>query len=229
MKQPAWKRLLSYATPLTLETSQSDYNPLLRVALKRGQYQLLSANAIYSYGAMYDNFVKAFQRIDIKNRTVEDVLILGFGLGSIPYMLEKVFDRKYYYTAVEIDAEVLHLANKYVVPDLDSSINFIVSDAQSFVAVCEEQFQLICMDVFLDDKVPEELQEEDFLEDVKRLLAPGGILLYNKLAYREPDKKEALHFLETRFSTVFPKAGFMDVDGNFILVNDQAFIIKKGG
>ena len=225
MQQPLWKRLASYIQPVHLETTESDYNDLLKVVLKKGRYQLLTANAIYSYGDLYDNFSKAFKRIDIAKRPIENVLIIGFGLGSIPYMLEKTFHRKYYYTAVEIDEEVLYLANKYVVPDLTSNLNFVVSDARSFVNICEDEFDLICMDAFHDDKVPEELEETGFLEDLKSLLTPNGILVFNKLAFHLPDKQEALRFFKNRFLTTFPNGVYIDVDGNYMLINDRKFLL----
>ena len=124
MKQPTWKRWLSYIREIPIETSESEHNPFLNIVLRNGQYQLCTANAIYSYGDLYDNFSKAFKQIDLDKLPIKNVLILGFGLGSIPLMLEKMFHKKYYYTAVEIDPEVLRLANTYVLPELKSGIEF---------------------------------------------------------------------------------------------------------
>jgi spermidine synthase len=179
MKQSFWRRLKSYITEVNIETVESGYNPYLNVILKRGQYQLLTENAIYSYGELYDNFSKAFKRIDLDKLRIENVLILGFGLGSIPLMLETMFNKKYHYTAVEIDPEVLRLANKYTVVNLTSSIEFHLSDAYTYAAFSEEKFDMICMDVFLDDMVPTELEQEDFLLHLKKMLAPNGVLLFN--------------------------------------------------
>ncbi len=226
MQQPVWRRLLSYIMDVPIETVESGYNPYLNVIMKRGQYQLLTENAIYSYGELYDNFSKAFKRIDLDTIKIENVLILGFGLGSIPLMLETLFHKKYYYTAVEIDPEVLKLANKYTVCNLESSIEFHLSDAATYAAFSEDTFDMICMDVFLDDIVPTELEQEDFLLDLKKMLNPNGILLFNKLAHRKKDKKSAELFFQNHFKPVFTEGTYLDVEGNYILLN-RSDILKK--
>ena len=219
MKQPLWRHLLSYIKTVHIETTESEHNPYLRVVLKNGQYQLLTANAIYSYGDLYDNFSKAFALIDLDKRDIKDVLILGFGLGSIPVMLENMFHKKYYYTAVEIDPEILRLANTYIVPDIKSGIEFQLSDANTFAEFSKEKFDMICMDVFLDDEVPTELEHEDFLVNLKKMLAPDGILLFNKLAYSIKDKKSSEAFFQNHFKRIFTEGVYLDVKGNYILLN----------
>ncbi len=219
MKEPLWRRLLSYIKDVPIETAESEHNPFLHIVLKRGRYQLCTANAIYSYGDLYDNFTKAFQKIDLDRLPIKDVLILGFGLGSIPLILETTFQKKYRYTAVEIDPEVLRLANEYVVRDLASSIEFQVMDAYTYAAFCEEKFDLICMDVFLDDVVPTELEQDDFLNFLEDMLTPNGILLFNKLAFHRKDKMEAQQFYENHFKRIFTEGVLLDVQGNYILLN----------
>ena len=227
MKQPLWKRILSYIKDVHIETTESEHNPNLRVVLSHGRYQLLTANAIYSYGDLYDNFSRAFDQIDLEKLQIKEVLILGFGLGSIPVILENMFHKKYYYTAVEIDPEVLRLANTYVVPDIQSGIEFQLSDAYTFTEFCEEKFDMICMDVFLDDKVPTELEQDDFLINVKNILSENGILLFNKLAYTHTDKKNAHAFFKNHFKRIFTEGVYLDVKGNYILLNREDILKGK--
>ena len=191
----------------------------MHIVLRNGQYQLCTANAIYSYGDLYDNFSKAFKQIDLEKLKIENVLILGFGLGSIPLMLEKMFKKNYHYTAVEIDAEVLRLANTYILPEIKSNIEFQVLDAHTYTMFTDEKFDMICMDVFLDDAVPTELEQDDFLHNLKNMLTENGILLFNKLAYERKDKKEADFFFKNHFKRVFTEGVYLDVQGNYILLN----------
>jgi 2-polyprenyl-3-methyl-5-hydroxy-6-metoxy-1,4-benzoquinol methylase len=226
MNQPLWRRLLSYIKTVHVETTGSGYNPYLRVVLSHGRYQLVTANAIYSYGDLYDNFTKAFEQIDLDRLEIKEVLILGFGLGSIPLILETMFQKKYYYTAVEIDPEILRLANTYVVPDIQSGIEFQLSDASTFVTFSKKKYDMICMDVFLDDEVPTELEHEDFLVNLKKMLSPNGILLFNKLAYSKKDKKNSDAFFNNHFKRIFTEGVLLDVKGNYILLN-RGDIFKK--
>ncbi len=220
MTPPLWQRVYSYISDVNIETTESNYNDLLRVVLRRGRYQLQSRHAIYSYGDLYDNFRKAFEKINIVQLPIKNVLILGVGLGSIPFMLEKTFGKIYMYTGVEIDGTVLQLAQKYVLDDLRSPMMFQLVDAEIFVSVCREKFDLICMDVFIDDKVPSGCEEIFFLQQLKKLLTPKtGILLFNKLAATPSDKNKSNTFFESKFKKVFPEATFFDVSGNYILLN----------
>lgn len=219
MNQPFWKKFLSYLYEIHIESAPSEINPHLYVSLRKGRYQLATANAVYSYDDLYDNFSKTFKKMNLEDSTIQNVLILGFGLGSIPFMLEKVFQKKYSFTAVEIDENVLYLANKYVLPQLESNISMICADAHAFVMQCSEQFDLIAMDVFVDDKVPQVFESEDYMNRLKKLLAPNGRLLYNRLALTERDKSETKHFYETHFKKVFPAGTYLDVGGNWMLTN----------
>lgn len=219
MPIPLWKRWLSYLAEIHVESAPSDVNPFLYVSIKNGRYQLSTAHAVYSYGDLYSNFRKAFEQIDLEQVPGNRVLLLGFGLGSIPFMLEQRFGKRYHFVAVELDEEVLYLASKYVLPELESPIETIIADAYAFVLQCSEQFDIICMDVFQDDVVPEEFESDEFLEGLKELLSQDGILLYNRLALTMKDVKEARAFYDNQFLKYFPDGTALDVGGNWILLN----------
>ncbi len=219
MRPPAWKRYLSYLTEFHIESAPSDHNPHLYVSLSRGRYQLCTANAIYSYEDLYDNFGLAFNQMNLDKIEGQRMLILGFGLGSIPFLLEKKHQKKFDYTAVEIDESVLYLANKYMMPDMESSIQFICTDAAVFVDVCQEQFDLIAVDVFLDDIIPDAFQQEDFLTSLTKLLAPKGVLMYNRLSQTKEDKYKSQLFYSDIFKPIFPEGAYLQVNGNWMLFN----------
>ena len=113
MKQPLWKRLVSYFFEIHIESTSSEFNPHLYVSLYKGRYQLSTANAIYSFEDLYDNFSEAFEEIDLDRLAIQNVLILGFGLGSIPILLEQHFNKEYHYTGIEIDEIVRICANQF--------------------------------------------------------------------------------------------------------------------
>ena len=136
---------MSYFFEFHIESAPSEINPHLYVSLSRGRYQLSTANAIYSFEDLYDNFFDAFKQIDLDKYPIKNVLVLGLGLGSIPLMLEKNFGKKYNYTAVEIDESVIYLSSKYALPQLKSNIQMICADAFAFVMQTEQKFDLICI------------------------------------------------------------------------------------
>ena len=220
MSKTFWRKFFSYFGELHVESSPSTHNPHLYVSLRRGRYQLCTAHAVYSYEDRYDNFVKAFKKAKLDDRKIETVLVLGFGLGSIPVILEKQ-GHEYHYTAIEIDEEVLYLANKYSIPEMNSNIELICTDAYAYVMQSGEKYDMICMDIFLDDKVPDPFENEEYLEAMKGLLKPEGLLLYNRLAANRDDVKKTKTFFEDRFLKVFPKGQFVDVGGNWMLFNQK--------
>lgn len=219
MQPTRFQRLLSYVTDVHFETLESDYNEWLSVVLSRNRFQLLTPNAIYSYGDLYSNFSKAFRALPLSRIAPQDVLLLGFGLGSIPYMIEKRWQMTPRYTAVEIDDTVIYLAHKYVTQYLQSPITLTQADAYAFVVQDDAQYDMICMDVFVDDEVPPIFESEDFLMTLQERLAPGGILLYNRLYLTDADKVATERFFERDFKAVFPAGAALDVGGNWILCN----------
>lgn len=225
MRPPTWQRWLSYLGEVLVESAPSAYNPHLYVSLRRGRYQLSTANAIYSYGDLYTNFRRTFEQFDWEKQPIREVLLLGLGLGSIPLMLEKTFAKKFRYTAVEIDENVVDLAQRYVLADLQSPVETICADARAVVRqLAPASFDLICMDIFRDDTVPPAFESTDFLRALQGLLPHGGVLLFNRLATKDKDKALSQAFFAGPFSEVFPAGRLLDVGGNYMLVSDGRFL-----
>lgn len=219
-----WHRIGSYLSEISLEQSGSAHNEYLEVLLKNGRYQLCTENAIYSYDDRYDNFRLAFEKIHIKERNIQDSLLLGLGLGSIPYLLENTFGCSFPMTAVEIDEEVIYLAEKYVLRNLHLPIRSICTDASHFLKIDHQSYDLICMDVFKDDFIPEPFQQKLFLEDIQQRLRPNGIFLYNHLAVTNKDRQSAFQYFREVFRPFYPKGTYIDARSNFIFLNDQEFL-----
>jgi spermidine synthase len=207
MEQPLYKKLFSYFRDVHIESSSSDYNEVLDLYLVKGRYQLCTENAIYSYADKYDNFAKVFKLIDLDK--IDNILILGLGLASIPYIFEHIHQKRYSYTGVEIDDEVIYLASKYVLDGLKSDVEVINTDAYTYMCLNQTKYDLVCMDVF----------ESDVIELIKDALSKNGLLIYNRLFLHEADVKATNVFYEEVFTKVFPSARYIDTDGNKMLLS----------
>lgn len=221
MKQPLWKRWLSYFWEWPVETISSDKHEMLQVLLIQGHYQLVTANAIYSYGELYTNFLQAFRKLKMGSWPGKNVLVLGLGLGSIPQILENRFNQKLNYTIVEFDEAVIELAHKYVLQDLHSPIEIIHADAFVFLEQHMDQYDMICMDIFFDDVIPNKFETTEFLSKIKSLLAPNALFLYNRLALMESDREKSQHFFDNVFLPVFTDGEKMQVGRNWMLVSGR--------
>lgn len=221
MKIPLWKKYLSYLFEMHVESAPSDLHPHLYVSVNKGRYQLSTANAIYSHADLYGNFRMAFDHLNWEKLKGDQALILGFGLGSIPFMLEKIFKKSFEYTAIEPDENVMYLAQKYVLPELTAHLNFHLVGAEQFIYMTEQKFDLICMDVFVDDIIPMECQSLAFCEALKESLNPNGILVFNRLSRNEKDLKQTKAYFNKMFQKVFPNGVYLDVKGNWMLTNEK--------
>jgi len=180
---------------------------------------LCTEQAIYSYDDLYTNFTKTFEQIKIQERPIQKVLVLGLGLGSIPFMLEHVFEQRYEFTLVEIDEEIIYLANKYVLSALDSKMDILCTDAWAFLEQDQEQYDLICVDIFQDDEIPEPIMGEQFLQLIAPRLSTEGILLFNQLAFTPKDRETASQYFTSTFQPFFPDASYLDVRSNYMFMN----------
>ena len=188
---------------------------------------MLTENAIYSYDDLYDNFDQAFHEIDLSSKKIEETLILGLGLGSIPFLIETKYKVSTNLTAVEIDEEIIRLACTYSLHRLKNPIDCICADAEIFLDATEEKYDLICMDVFDDEKIPAQFTTSEFLDLIKARLKPDGIFLFNHLATTAQDKAIAKSYFHEIFTRAFPKGAIISTQHNYVMLNDVNFFEKK--
>ncbi|MDX1476859.1 MAG: hypothetical protein R3301_04100 [Saprospiraceae bacterium] len=227
VSQPLWRRWLSYLVEIHIESAPSEVNRHLYVSLSRGRYQLSTKNAVYSYADLYSNYRRTFETLDWEQMPrPAHVLLLGVGLCSIPYMLEYTFGKRYVYTGVEIDEHVLYLASKYVIPQLGAPVTLVHADGYDFVLHNTREFDIVCMDIFIDDTTPDKFESDEFLDGLRRATGQEGIVLYNCLAQSKRDKAQTQTFLHEQFLPVFPQGGYLDVGGNWMLVSDRTKLVS---
>jgi len=224
MKIPVLKKWLSYVMEVPVTQIPSAYSGWLDLTISRGRYQLSTAHAIYSFRDKYQNLREVFEICNLENPPVKNVLLIGLGMGSIPFMLEKVFNQKLHYTAVEIDEAVIFLASGYTLDELESPVSIIQADAEAFVYQSDETFDLICVDVFIDDNIPASILSVEFARALRKRLTPAGYVITNHLGLHEKDKAEATRYYNEIFKTVFPCAHYMMADNNMMMISEGSRI-----
>jgi predicted membrane-bound spermidine synthase len=219
MKVVFWKKYLSQFLELPVETRSTNKNPSLKVTIFQGEYTLSTPNAVFSQGRSYGNFRQAFEKIDFDKLPVKNVLILGLGLGSVPLMLTEFISNPFNVDAVEWDPEIILMAKKYLLDDFPFPISYFSIDALKYIETCQDEYDLIAIDLFSDDKISPEFQQTDFLEKCSNLLSPKGLLLYNRLSHLDIDKDASQKYGQDIFFKVFPKGFYLDTYGNWIFAN----------
>ncbi len=209
---PFWTRLQSHWKDILLQKIPPPPEPPLELFLRKGRLMLASPGAIYSMEEDYGSYVGAFRQLDQHFRPSR-VLVLGFGLGSIPLILERLHGFKPEITGLECDSRIAALARHYLPADLLARTTLIVRDALDWVQQAEPYFDLIAVDLYVDTEVPAGCANPGFLRHLRRLTAPGGYLFLSRL---NQESDEARQTFEQAFKKEFPDARQIKVGGNTI-------------
>ncbi len=111
----------------------------------------------------------------------ESVLVAGLGGGSIPMTLSDLFPEARI-DVVEIDPAVVSVAKEYFLFEETENMHVHVNDARVFIkraALEGRSYDYIMLDAFTGDYIPEHLLTREFLEEVKGILNPDGVLVAN--------------------------------------------------
>jgi len=115
------------------------------------------------------------------NPAPRSVLIVGLGGGTIPRALRQMLP-DVQIDVVEIDPAVVRVAKRYFGFAASAQTRVIESDGRVYVKRAHrtgQRYDLIMLDAFDHEYIPEHLLTQEFLEEVKSLLAPGGVLAAN--------------------------------------------------
>ncbi len=115
---------------------------------------------------------------------------------------------------VEVNDKVIQLCEKYGYKT--DKVHLINDDALIYVNTCHKKYDLICIDLFNDDQVPEGAEKENFLIKTKELLKKDGILLINRL-YNKSYKHATAQFYKNTFTKAFPNGRLIRLDPNCLL------------
>ncbi len=200
-----FKKLLSYLYPVKVAVVESTVSGKLEVVMEAGKLVLHSPNSNYSYGTLHTVFQKVFKDINIADTPPNNVLILGFGVGSVASILQEECNIKCKIRGVELDSKVLDLGNSYFNIARFQKLKLFVTDAITFLKETDQQFDLIIVDVFVGLDVPQDIASKEFLENVTTRLSDKGAMLFNVVTKTQTQKTqfEEIYFAsEAIFSNI---------------------------
>ena len=112
------------------------------------------------------------------------ILIIGLGGGTLPMALRDILPSTVIDT-VEIDEAVVRVAKRFFDFAEDDQNRVYVQDARVFgkrAALRGEQYDLIILDAFDGEYIPEHLMTIEFLGEMRDLLSDDGVLVANTFA-----------------------------------------------
>jgi spermidine synthase len=111
----------------------------------------------------------------------ERILIVGLGGGTLPDTYSQLFPETEIVIS-EIDDAVFRVAREYFGFTETDKISVDVGDARVYIkraGLRGEKFDLVILDAFNGEYIPEHLMTSEFLEEVKRLLPANGMVVAN--------------------------------------------------
>lgn len=180
------QKIFSYLIPIKIFKKKSARSKIIEVTWANGELVLDSENTNYSYGSLQRILRYGLRTIGYKNiLEMDHILLLGVAGGSVIKTLVDEIEYKGKITGVEIDSDIIQIANEYFNLDQIQQLEIIIDDAFEFVLKTKEYYNLIIIDVFEDIKMPNFLFEKFFSERVCSLLKNQGFILFNTMILDE--------------------------------------------
>lgn len=184
----------------------------------KNQWQLATESALYSDGNRYAPFRLAFKQLGKpKLSSLNEVLILGCGLGSSVQILNQKYNCKAKFSLVELDSQILDWVTTLLDQMDIKNVHEFNEDANSFLMNTPLQYNLICIDVFINRSVPAQFLTISFFELIKSNLTKDGIWIMN---YIESSSSE-LDELKRNIGKVFTDFNFIQKRVNFIFIGQR--------
>lgn len=150
------------------------------------------------------------------NPKPSNVLIIGLGGGTIPRALAQIVP-DVRIDVVEIDPAVVEVAKKYFLFAENDRVRVFEADGRVFVkrALREtRKYDLVMLDAFDHEYIPEHLLTREFLTEVKALLTPNGVLAANTFS-----SSRLYHHESVTYAAVFPEFYNLKRDNRVVIAS----------
>ena len=176
------KSLMSYVAPVPVWSGEGRYGPL-RLAYESGHLVVNSINANQSWGSLHEVWQQCFTDERIAERKPDQVLILGFGAGSIASIIRREMQLEASITGVDGDALMLQIARDRFGMGCLPNLRLVEMDALEFISKETCRYDLILVDLFRELDLATGIENEDFIRLLARITEPGGLVCFNTVVH----------------------------------------------
>ena len=127
---------------------------------------------------LFEYTERSFIGLAFLDREPKEVLFVGLGAGSMP----RYFNRYYpnvHIDIVEIDPDIRFVAEKYFNFKEKDNMKTYIADGRIFIKRAQRKYDMIFLDAYQSDYIPFHLTTVEFLQEVKKILKDGGIVISN--------------------------------------------------
>lgn len=162
----------------------------------------------------------------------ERILIVGLGGGTLPDTYSRLFPDTEIIIS-EIDDAVYRVARDFFGFEETDRISVDIGDARVYIkraGLRGEKFDLVILDAFNGEYIPEHLMTAEFLEEVKRLLPEDGMVVANTFSTSRLYAAESNTYKEV-FGEIFnirlPNTGNRVIVASMQPLPDQATLAAR--
>ncbi len=178
-------RLLSLLWPVRVARWEGRYQPL-ELTYELGRPVVNSRRANQSWGSLHRLWQQVLRPVLPPGPGPDRALVLGFGAGSVASILHHEQHRNTRITGVEGEPRMLQLARRQHRPFRQDLVTLVEDDAFAWASSWHgTPFPLVVVDLFVELDMPAPLSEPPFLDDLRRLTAPDGLLVVNTIGHDE--------------------------------------------
>lgn len=208
-----FKKILSYFYPITIYKETSTISKSIEVTLYNGKMLLNTKNTNYSFGSLQSILKKGLLDIGAAEiNRMESILILGVAGGSVVQTLVTDFSFSKKITGIELDSEIIHIANSYFGLDKIPNFKCVIADAEKFVQSDTSHYDLIIIDIFKDTEMPEFLFQDSFISNSKQLLNNNGYILFNTMHLNNSNLSKTEDYLSHFDSNLYETKALKNIE-----------------
>ena len=195
----------------------SPINGPMQVMMVLNKPRLIVGGMLQSGGLVRQIWNKAINQIFREKVKVEKALILGLGCGDCAFAINHRYPEAQM-IGVEIDAQVVDAAQCYFDLAVLKNLKIAIGDGLTYVKKMTKdktKFDLIIIDVYLGKDAPQSFRSKSFFNQLKQLLNPDGVIIYNHL-FCDEHKKQAKGLIKT-IETVLQKINLQRTASNLLI------------
>lgn len=219
------QKFFSYIIPIKIFKKKSARSKTIEVTWANGELVLDTENTNYSYGSLQRILRYGLRNIGYdKILEMDHILLLGVAGGSVVKTLVNEIEYKQKITGVEIDPEMIQIANQYFSLNEIEQLNVVIDDAFEFVLKTKEKYNLIIIDIFEDTNMPNFLFEKFFTDRICALLKDNGFVLFNTMILDEAHNIRNRKYISDLDSKLFKTKMLprIEVHNELIIINKVA-------
>jgi spermidine synthase len=215
IKSRRFLSVVSQLFPIPLKRTHLEGKKSLKLLLHNKQYKLSYGRVLYSDGVSYFPFKLGFSIVGHRLQLCDSVLVLGAGIGSVGMMLsELVSDKRLEIDLVDINQKILVYCSFVMRQYRNLNTHMICQDAFLFVQNASRKYDLICIDLFEEDRVPQQFFSDTFIDNIRLLMHEQTIVVINMMFSSQLQQQ----IYEAHLQERFPSLQVIKSAPNFIYV-----------